>query len=86
MPFSFTVDRPKNLKATLENVKKLIDKSPEVTLDGDEHRGNITSDGIKGTYVVRENAVEITVNEKPWHYADILIKNRIKKVFNECSE
>jgi len=86
MAFSFTVNRPKDLKKTLENVKNLVEKTQDVVFEGNEHSGKITADGIKGTYIVKDSSVEVTVYEKPWHYADVLIKNRIKKVFSECSE
>jgi len=84
MLFSFKVNRPADLKATFINVKKLIEESGG-SLVGDEHSGQISSHGVEGTYKVKANSIEITVNKKPTGYPEFAVKSYITKVFKKCS-
>ena len=80
MPFSLTVDRPGDLKATLQKAKELVEESKGV-FNGDENSGYIISKGVEGTYIVSANSIKITVNKKPKLYPELAVKEYIKGFF-----
>ena len=80
VPFSFTVDKPEDLAATLTMVKTLVDEAGGV-FDGTEHSGRIISNGTEGTYTVEADVIRITVEKKSKLLPEIVIREQIKSFF-----
>ena len=84
MSFSFKVDKPKDLRKILENLKKEIEKH-KGSFAGDEKKGSISSSGVKGTYAVTDDVIEITITEKPFLWPEFAVKNFITDTFKKNS-
>ena len=83
--FSFSIAKPQNMQATLENLKQKA-TAHGGSVDGDETSGIIKQSGVEGRYTVNENAIEIVVLKKP----SVLLPNRvieseIRKIFREVA-
>lgn len=89
MPFTFTVKKQKDMQETLANIKKWAEKARGGDIfqgfQGDEKSGSISADGVRGSYTVGADSIEITVTEKPEKYPQIIVEAFIKKMFKECS-
>lgn len=84
MIFSFKVNSPGDIIATLENLQKKLAQH-KGKFNGDEKGGFISSNGIDGQYIVKENTIEITVLKKPLLIPNKVIEKEIKKIFTEVS-
>ncbi|GHU38129.1 hypothetical protein FACS1894105_11520 [Clostridia bacterium] len=84
MSFSFQVNKPNNIKATLAAVKAEVENYPRGSLTGNEIRGYIvTTDGVEGEYVVSDSNVTITITKKPLSIIpNKLIENEVRKLWN----
>ena len=83
MPFSFKVEKPKDLLKTLENVKTDIEKN-KGKFEGNEKEGRISipRPRVEGTYVVTDDALEIIITKHP-PFSEKLIKNKIINAINK---
>ena len=84
MSFSFKVEKPKNLRETLENVKKEVAKY-KGSFVGNEKEGHISASGVKGTYVTADDAIELTITKKPFLLPEFAIKSFVVNTFKKCS-
>jgi len=84
MSFSFKIEKPKDSRQTLKNVKSEVEKYKGSFL-GDEKKGSVSASGVKGTYVVTNDAIEINITEKPFLYPEFAVKGYILKTFKKCS-
>ena len=84
MSFSFKVNKPKDLRKTLEDVRNKV-KEHKGSFVGNEKEGKVSVRGVKGMYVVAENAVEIAITEKPFYWPEFIIKSYIVDTFKKCS-
>jgi len=80
MPFAFYVEKPKDVKKTLEKLKKTIEDGGGC-LKGDETRGVISMNAVEGQYIVGADAVEITILKKPALYPASAVKKNITDGF-----
>jgi len=86
MPFSFYVNRPKDLTSTFKKLKIRCEKYNGY-LRGNEDSGEISSDGVVGTYKVESANIVITIVKKPLSIIpNFIVEKEIKKIFHEiCS-
>jgi len=85
VPFSFNIERPKDIKATFKKLKERIEKE-NGSLSGDGEKGTISSDGVEGTYIVKTDFVEITIHKKPLPFIpNSLVEKEIRGIFSEIS-
>lgn len=83
--FEFTLKKPQNTKATLENLKAKL-KSKGGTLTGNEQSGTIESNGTKGNYECIETSIKISVIKKPSPLIpNKLVENEIRNIFRQIS-
>lgn len=55
-------------------------------LRGDEKNGEISSDGVVGTYEVNSDSVKITITKKPLAVIpNFVIEKEIRAIFNEIN-
>jgi len=78
MPFTFTIKKPDDMQKAFSALKKAIEGHGG-TLTGDQESGRIVSDGVDGSYNVKADLIEITVNKKP----ALLPKSAIEKLISD---
>ena len=86
MLFSFILDKPGDVKATLERLKlKLSDIGGKLT--GNENEGYISAKGFEGTYTIEAETIKITVTKKPSSIIpNKLIEKQIRGIFKEVCD
>jgi len=84
-PFSFKIERPKDIETTFKKLKERIEKE-NGSLSGDNEKGSISSSGVEGMYIVKPDSIEITILKNPYKLdlaVEIYIKNKFKKISKE---
>ena len=88
MPFSFNIERPKDVQTTFRKLKERLVKFGG-SLSGGDNEGSICSDGVEGTYIVKTDSIEITIYKKPSilfiPVPDALVEKEIRNIFREIS-
>ena len=83
MPFTFKLDKPRDMQATFERLKARLATTGGL-LTGNEEEGFISVEGVEGRYVVEENAIKVTITKKPVAIIpNRLIEKEIRGVFRE---
>ena len=86
MKFSFKIDKPKDIKATFENLRKKI-TSHGGRLEGDNTGGFISSNGVEGEYLVEADFIEITILKKASPLIpNRIIENEIRSIFKKIAK
>jgi hypothetical protein len=87
MLFSFQVNKPNDIKATLAAVKAEVERYPGGRFTGTERHGFIvTTDGVEGEYAVSDSKVTITITKKPFPLTPtFLIEKEVRKMWNELA-
>ena len=80
MPFTFNIDKPKDLSYTLARLKKGIEQE-NGSVTGDTKTGTINAGGVEAKYVVNEQHIEITITKKPVIFPNPAIEMYIRKMF-----
>ena len=78
--YTFQINRPDDLEKALAKVKSKIEKK-KGSFTGDEKGGSISMSGVKGSYHITANAVEITVTDKPFIVKTEYVEKEIRKAF-----
>jgi len=76
MPFTFNVEKPRDVKNALEKLKKMIEDGGG-SLIGDEARGTISYNAVQGRYIVGADAIEVTILKKPAFLPEPVIRKYI---------
>ncbi|MCL2572543.1 MAG: hypothetical protein FWE11_09085 [Defluviitaleaceae bacterium] len=85
MPFSFLLDKPRNISATFEKLKQQLSAFGG-KLTGDEKEGFISLQGVEGNYVVGTDSVKITVTKKPLSILpNKVVENQIRAIFHSIA-
>jgi len=83
MPFTFYLDKPRNIPATFERLKDKLEGTGG-RLTGDIKEGVISAVGTEGKYIIEENAIKITITKKPSSIIpNKLVEKQIKALFRE---
>jgi len=86
MSFSFYIERPADVPATLERLKEYIAQHGG-KMYGDDARGAIFINGGEGVYIVQEDSIKIIVSKKPSILIpNRLVENEIRKIFKEVAD
>lgn len=78
--FTFKLNKPANLKETLEKLNEELKKEGGSVV-GDVYNGTIESDGVKGRYTIGKTDIEITIYES--RYPRFLVEPYIRKVIKK---
>lgn len=76
--YTFSIDvttSPNELLAYLKN--EIL--SNDGTFEGDEHSGTFSGKGIKGSYVLEDMILSITILKKPFFIPMKMVENEIRK-------
>lgn len=85
MAFSFDIKKPDNLEEVLFSVTQDI-KREGGTLKGDINSGEISIQGVEGTYKVEGDVIKITITKKPFIITESRVKEEIKKYFDKYTK
>ena len=76
---SFSIEKPRNISATLAQVSLLIQDSGG-SFNGDNKDGRFSGSGVEGKYTVGER-IKITILNKPFFYPNSAVEQRIRDYF-----
>jgi len=87
MPFSFKVEKPKDVGKTLEMLKKGIAEQGGKGdfVEGDEKSERAAIQGVEGRYKVEAEYIELTIDKKPFAYPKAAVEKYIKEQFRKLS-
>ena len=86
MLFTFKLEKPDNIKLTLERLKAKL-AATGGKLSGNEKEGTISAGGAEGKYIVEDHAIRIVVTKKPLAIIpNRLIEKEIRDIFREISK
>jgi len=85
MAFTFYIEKPADVPATLEKLKEHVAQN-KGKIYGDNTRGAIFINGGEGVYIVQEASIKIIVSKKPSALIpNRMVENEIRKIFREVS-
>ena len=82
MPFSFEIDKPRDIKSALISAKQKIMGGGGM-FSGDEHSGRFSGRGVNGLYEAGDSSIKITILKKPAIYSVPSVKSAIENYFRE---
>jgi len=86
MLFTFKLDKPNNIRATFERLKKKLEASGG-KLIGNEKDGAISAAGAEGRYTVESDAIKVVITKKPRTIIpNKIVENRIRAIFREICD
>jgi hypothetical protein len=77
--YNFSFSKPANIAQAVQTVRSGIE-SKGGTFSGNENAGSFKASGISGNYNI-QNAVSVTILEKPFVIPNSMIENEVKKFF-----
>ena len=81
MPFSFNVERPKDIAASFAKIKERVAKHGG-RMSGDETSGIISVLGVKGNYDVSDKDIKITITKKSL-IPRAMIEREVRNIFRD---
>jgi hypothetical protein len=87
MSFSFTVEIPSDVDfdRALE-VARARAKENGVTFAGDTAKGTVNAKGVAGSYTIKDRAMSITIDKKPFFVSENMIINGVNDVIKNIDQ
>jgi hypothetical protein len=82
MAFEFTIDKPKDIPATVKELKKLA-RENDIDAVISETAGNGEARGIKASYRVGEKKIHIRVDKKPIILTQGFIEKNVREFMRQ---